>query len=149
VQRQQRKSNVMTSFGLTACSAAYYQVPHWSTSWCHHHWCLWDNILVEVKFLEFPWSAKDPWRVEVHSKFPLWFCMMNVVRTLNACDNTCMLTHSPQTTSFCPCICAFSERLRCGYSQNIFEEKLFIFWVIYFDRVTRLEISGIASQFVT
>jgi hypothetical protein len=28
VQRQQRKSDVMTSFGLTACSAIYYQVPH-------------------------------------------------------------------------------------------------------------------------
>jgi hypothetical protein len=28
VQRQQRKSDVMTSFGLTACSAVYYQVPH-------------------------------------------------------------------------------------------------------------------------
>jgi hypothetical protein len=32
VQRQQRKSDVMMSFGLTACSAIYYQlqVPHWS-----------------------------------------------------------------------------------------------------------------------
>jgi hypothetical protein len=28
VQRQQRKSDVVTSFGLTACSAVYYQVPH-------------------------------------------------------------------------------------------------------------------------
>jgi hypothetical protein len=28
VQRQQRKSDVMTSLGLTACSAVYYQVPH-------------------------------------------------------------------------------------------------------------------------
>jgi hypothetical protein len=28
VQRQQRKSDVITSFGLTACSAVYYQVPH-------------------------------------------------------------------------------------------------------------------------
>jgi hypothetical protein len=28
VQRQERKSDVMTSFGLTACSAVYYQVPH-------------------------------------------------------------------------------------------------------------------------
>jgi hypothetical protein len=28
VQRQQRKSYVMTYFGLTACSAVYYQVPH-------------------------------------------------------------------------------------------------------------------------
>jgi hypothetical protein len=28
VQRQQRKSDVMTSFGLAACSAVYYQVPH-------------------------------------------------------------------------------------------------------------------------
>jgi hypothetical protein len=28
VQRQQRKSDVMTSFGLTACSTVYYQVPH-------------------------------------------------------------------------------------------------------------------------
>jgi hypothetical protein len=28
VQRQQRKSDVMTSFGLTACSAVYYQVSH-------------------------------------------------------------------------------------------------------------------------
>jgi hypothetical protein len=28
VQRQQRKSDVMTNFGLTACSAVYYQVPH-------------------------------------------------------------------------------------------------------------------------
>jgi hypothetical protein len=28
VQCQQRKSGVMTSFGLTACSAVYYQVPH-------------------------------------------------------------------------------------------------------------------------
>jgi hypothetical protein len=28
VQRQQRKSDVMTSFGITACSAIYYQVPH-------------------------------------------------------------------------------------------------------------------------
>jgi hypothetical protein len=27
--RQQRKSDVMTSFGLTACSAVYYQVPHY------------------------------------------------------------------------------------------------------------------------
>jgi hypothetical protein len=27
VQRQLRKSDVMTSFGLTACSAIYYQVP--------------------------------------------------------------------------------------------------------------------------
>jgi hypothetical protein len=27
VQRQQRKSDVMTSFGHTACSAVYYQVP--------------------------------------------------------------------------------------------------------------------------
>jgi hypothetical protein len=26
-QRQQRKSDVMTSFGLAACSAVYYQVP--------------------------------------------------------------------------------------------------------------------------
>jgi hypothetical protein len=30
VQRQQRKSDVMSSFGLTACSAVYYQVPHCS-----------------------------------------------------------------------------------------------------------------------
>jgi hypothetical protein len=29
VQRQQRKSDVMTYFGLTACSAVYYQVPYW------------------------------------------------------------------------------------------------------------------------
>jgi hypothetical protein len=29
VQRQQRKSDVMTSFVLTACSAVYYQVTHW------------------------------------------------------------------------------------------------------------------------
>jgi hypothetical protein len=28
VQRQQRKSDVMTYFGLAACSAVYYQVPH-------------------------------------------------------------------------------------------------------------------------
>jgi hypothetical protein len=28
VQRKQRKSDVMTYFGLTACSAVYYQVPH-------------------------------------------------------------------------------------------------------------------------
>jgi hypothetical protein len=28
VQRQQRKSDVMMSFGLTTCSAVYYQVPH-------------------------------------------------------------------------------------------------------------------------
>jgi hypothetical protein len=28
VQRQHRKSDVMMSFGLTACSAIYYQVPH-------------------------------------------------------------------------------------------------------------------------
>jgi hypothetical protein len=28
VQRQQRKSDVMTSLCLTACSAVYYQVPH-------------------------------------------------------------------------------------------------------------------------
>jgi hypothetical protein len=28
VQRQQRKSDVMTSFGLIACSAVYYQVPN-------------------------------------------------------------------------------------------------------------------------
>jgi hypothetical protein len=28
VQRQQRKNDVMTSFGLAACSAVYYQVPH-------------------------------------------------------------------------------------------------------------------------
>jgi hypothetical protein len=28
VQRQQRKSDVMTSFSLTACSAVYYQDPH-------------------------------------------------------------------------------------------------------------------------
>jgi hypothetical protein len=28
VQRQQRKSDVMAYFGLTACSAVYYQVPH-------------------------------------------------------------------------------------------------------------------------
>jgi hypothetical protein len=28
VQRQQRKSDIMTSFSLTACSAVYYQVPH-------------------------------------------------------------------------------------------------------------------------
>jgi hypothetical protein len=28
VQRQQRKSDAMASFGLTACSAVYYQVPH-------------------------------------------------------------------------------------------------------------------------
>jgi hypothetical protein len=28
VQRQQRKSDAMTSFGVTACSAVYYQVPH-------------------------------------------------------------------------------------------------------------------------
>jgi hypothetical protein len=28
VQRRQRKSDVMTYFGLTACSAVYYQVPH-------------------------------------------------------------------------------------------------------------------------
>jgi hypothetical protein len=28
VQRQQRKSNAMTSFGLTACSDVYYQVSH-------------------------------------------------------------------------------------------------------------------------
>jgi hypothetical protein len=28
VQRQQRKSDVMMSFGLTACSAVYYEVPH-------------------------------------------------------------------------------------------------------------------------
>jgi hypothetical protein len=28
VQRQRGKSDVMTSFGLTACNAVYYQVPH-------------------------------------------------------------------------------------------------------------------------
>jgi hypothetical protein len=28
VQRQQRKTDAMTSFGLAACSAVYYQVPH-------------------------------------------------------------------------------------------------------------------------
>jgi hypothetical protein len=36
VQRQQRKSDVMTSFGLTACSAVYYQVPHLGTQ-AHEH----------------------------------------------------------------------------------------------------------------
>jgi hypothetical protein len=28
VQRQQKKSDVMASFGPTACCAVYYQVPH-------------------------------------------------------------------------------------------------------------------------
>jgi hypothetical protein len=28
MQRQQKQSDVMTSFGLTACSVVYYQVPH-------------------------------------------------------------------------------------------------------------------------
>jgi hypothetical protein len=35
VQRQQRKSDVMTYFGLTACSAVYYQVPHCITFGCY------------------------------------------------------------------------------------------------------------------
>jgi hypothetical protein len=47
VQRQQRKSDVMTSFDLTACSAVYYQVPHWSPANTH----LAFDLVVELHIL--------------------------------------------------------------------------------------------------
>jgi hypothetical protein len=59
VQRQQRKSDVMTSFGLTACSAVYYQVHH-----CR--FLILQIVLADMSYAAVNYNSEPPIR---HSTF--------------------------------------------------------------------------------